>query len=343
MDSVKNLIITLVLTCIMSFVILWGASKVFIPKWLTDEDNRMSYIIKGFYKEDKNSLDVVFTGNSDVYRGVSPMHLYDETGITSYNFVSAGQRMWIAYPLLEEMFKTQSPKIVFFNVDEVFFQSNASIGNYHKVYDNMPFSVTKIEGVFDYNYKRNVGSKLSHFLPIFAYHSRYNELNREDFKYAFYDYTDYLKGMDLVKYNIPYVDNTDYMAYTEEVAEIPEKTKVYLDKMKELCEENKTELILFELPSADSWSYKKSNAISKYAKENNLKFIDFNLVLDEMSFDWLKDSSDGGDHLNLYGATKVTDYFVKYLNDNYDFKSHKNDKNYTLWNEQLEKYKEITE
>lgn len=329
----------------MSFMILLVASKILSPKWIDHDNNMMSYIIKGFYKEPKNSLDIVFLGNSDVYRGVSPMEIYNQTGITSYNFVSAGQRMWITYPMLEEVFIYQSPKIIFFNVDSLFFTSQGNIGNYHKVYDNMPLSMVKINGVFDSNYESSVDKKLAHFFPLFAYHSRYSELTSDDFKYAFADYTNPTKGVDLVAIQEPYESDKDYMEYTDKVASIPEKNLEYLNKMVELCKEHNTELILIEIPSADSWNYEKSNAISNYASNHNLKFIDLNIpsILEEMNFNWLEDTSDGGDHLNIYGAEKVSSYIANYLTTNYDLPNHKEDKKYQKWNEQYEEYLKIKE
>lgn len=345
MKSFKNFILTIILTLIMSFMILFVASKILSPKWIDHDGNMMSYIIKGFYKEEKNSLDVVFLGNSDVYRGVSPMEIYNQTGITSYNFVSAGQRMWITYPMVEEVFKYQSPKLIFLNVDSLFFTSQGNIGNYHKVYDNMPLSITKFKGVFDANYESGIDKKLSHFFPIFAYHSRYSELTKDDFKYAFADYTNPTKGLDLVAIQVPYESDKDYMEYTDKVALIPEKNLEYLNKIAELCQKNNTELILIEIPSADSWNYEKSNALTAYAKENNLKFLDLNYseVLEEMNFNWLEDTSDGGDHLNIYGAEKVSTYIAKYLENNYELPNHKENKLSKKWNQQYEEYLNIKE
>lgn len=345
MKSFKNFILTIILTFIMSFMILFVASKILSPKWIDHDSNMMSFIINGFYKEPKNSLDVIFMGNSDVYRGVSPMEIYKETGITSYNFVSAGQRMWITYPMAEEAFKYQSPKVIFLNVDALFFTSQGNVGNYHKVYDNMPLSMTKVKGVFDSNYVLSTSEKISHIFPIFAYHSRYSELTKDDFKYAFADYTNPIKGVDLVAIQEPYESDIYYMEYTDEVAIVPEKNLEYLNKIVKLCQQNNTELILIEIPSADSWNYKKSNALNIYAQENNLKFLDLNIpeVLEKMNFNWLEDTSDGGDHLNIYGAEKVSAYIAEYLVDNYDLPNHKEDKLSKMWNEQYEEYERIKE
>lgn len=341
MKELKNFIITISLTGILTIIGLIIASKIFIPKWIDHNNNMMSFIIKGFYKEQKNSLDVIFMGNSDVYRGVSPMKLYEEMGVTSYNFVSAGQRMWIAKPILEEALRFQTPKVIFFNVDSVFYTHVASDGNYHKVYDNMPLSLNKITGVFDSNYASPKSKKLTHFLPILMYHNRYSELTKEDIEYAFYDYSNPLKGMDLVASKIPYTQGNYYMSHNDDnKVDIPTKNKEYLDNMLELCNKKNIELILMELPSAESWSNEKSAAISEYAKEKNIKFIDMNLdaVLAEMNFNWLEDTSDGGDHLNIFGAEKTTTYLANYLKENYNFENHKNDNNYSNWNKQYEEY-----
>ena len=48
-------------------------------------------------------------------------------------------------------------------------------------------------------------------------------------------------------------------------------------------------------------------------------------------------NSDGGDHLNIYGAKKVSKYLGDYLNDNYSFKKH-NKKIIKEWNKDYKDY-----
>ena len=128
----KNIVLKVLSFVIIGLIILNVLGKVFIPKWITVKDNRMTYIVKGFYEEPKNSLDVIFMGNSDVYRGISPITLWDEYGIASYNFVSSGQRMWTAYYTLEESLKYQKTKLIVLNMDSAFNESNSSESNYRK-------------------------------------------------------------------------------------------------------------------------------------------------------------------------------------------------------------------
>lgn len=343
MSKFKDLIITLLLAGVMTLIILLFLSKIFIPKYIDHDGNRMQYIIKGFYEEPKDSLEVVITGNSDVYRGVSPMEMYNKYGIASYNFVAAGQRSWTAYAMLEEVYRLQSPKVVLFNVDELYSDNQSTANNYIKVYNNMHLAGPRLRGIFNKDYDKSIAVKITHFIPIFAFHDRYKELSKDDLKYAFDMFADYnnpTKGTDVVAVANPYEDG-EYMKKTEDVYEILPKNKPYLDKMVELSKKNGSEFVLFELPSPDSWDYEKHNAIQQYADENGLKFIDLNLI--DIGIDWNKDTVDKGDHLNIYGAKKVSNYLADFLHENYDLKDIREDENYSLWKTQYEEYLKIIE
>lgn len=342
MKKTLTTILTIIISLLLVYFSLHILSLLFIPKWLTTDDNMHSYISKGFYAEEKNSLDVLFMGNSDIYRGISPMELYDEYGIKSYGYTSAGQRMWTAYYMLKEALRYQKPKVIVLGVDSLFNESNSSISNYRKVFDQMKNSKVKYEALNDSIYDFDFSTRLSFYFPVFKYHTRYSELTKDDFKYAFSDfYFDY-KGLDLNKEVVPYNNGFSYMDESEKVVTIPKKVLTYMNKIINLCKDNNINLVFVELPSADSWSYEKSMATYEYAKKNNIPFLDLNLNSDDFAFDWTTDSSDGGDHLNVYGAKKVTRYLGKYLNENYTLKDCRKDSNSKKWNRSLEIYKEAS-
>ena len=92
------------------------------------------------------------------------------------------------------------------------------------------------------------------------------------------------------------------------------------------------------IPSPDSWKRERSNTVSDYAKENGIKFTDLNLNYKDFKLDFKEDTCDEGDHLNVYGATKVSNYLGKYINDNYKFDKH-DEKLIARWNKDLETYK----
>ena len=67
---------------------------------------------KDFNKEAEQSLDLVFLGDSESYSAFNPLQMYSEQGYTSYVCGTSLQRLCDTYVLLQESFKTQSPKVV---------------------------------------------------------------------------------------------------------------------------------------------------------------------------------------------------------------------------------------
>lgn len=320
---------------VLTLVSIYLLDRLFIPKWLTNNDNSHSYITRGFYAEKENSLDIIFMGNSDTYRGISPIILWEKYNITAYNYVSSGQRMWTGYYMFEEALKTQKPKVIFFNVDGLFSDNQSSMANYQKVFDNMKFSKNKLNAINDPAFDFSSGNKVALIFPIISYHSRYNELTKDDFKYALSDYHNAYKGLDMITTSIAYNDN--YIYNSEERTPINPKVLKYLDKMVRRCKEENIILEFFWIPSPDSWTREKTNTISDYAEQHQIPYNDLNINYEEFGLNFKTDSSDGGDHLNVYGAEKVANYIGEYINNKYNFNKHSEDVINT-WNKDLEIY-----
>ena len=58
-----------------------------------------------------------------------------------------------------------------------------------------------------------------------------------------------------------------------------------------------------------------------------------------MGIDWEKDTRDGGNHLNFYGARKVSNYLGKYFSKKMKIENKKNKAEYSNWNDWLTKLK----
>ena len=136
-------------------------------------------------------------------------------------------------------------------------------------------------------------------------------------------------------------DSGDYMKESEEVQEMPKAVQFYMEEIRELCKRSGAELVLMSAPSPKNYSCKKHNAIENYAKEKGLTYVDLNLKIKELGMDWQQDSYDKGDHLNLFGAQKVTAWLGKYLKEKYEMPDHRNDPAYENWNRLEKKYAEI--
>ena len=337
-NNMFKIFIKLICFLAIGFILLQIATKIFMPKWITSKDSRMTYIIKGFYEEPKNSLDVIFMGNSDVYRGISPIVLWDEYGIASYDYATSGQRMWVAYYMLKESLKYQKPKLIVLNMDSAFFEKKIVESNARQTFDNMKFGTNKIMAITDPVFENSPKEIVTYIFPMLRFHSRWSELKKEDFTKAFESKRFVYKGMDVTVDNEPYNDGYSYMSTGNSKRKIGKKCDKYLNKMIDLCKKNNIELLLIEIPSAESWSNNKSNETKAFADEHDLKFIDLNLNGDEFDFDWKKDTKDKGDHLNVYGATKVSKYLGNYIKQNYDIPDRRNDESYRDWYTDSETY-----
>lgn len=325
-------IVTGILSLVLIFMVLLGTlSMVFTPKGGNkNEDGMMGYIVSGYKGERKHSLDVVFCGNSDMYYGFSPMEMWTQYGIPSYTIGQPWQNPKMAYKRLKHILKFQKPKVFVLEVDGTFSSSNGADGKNRtlskKILDNLANFRKKFANIDD-----GLGTAISFQFPLFRYHSRWSELNQSDFTDLNGAYRYVCKGYVLERKVNPYTEGMDYMKYTDETEKMDKSNLTYLNKIVELCKEKEIQLLLLEVPSASSWNYKKHNTMQAFADRNNLPFVDLNLKTEEMGFDWMTDTKDAGNHLNISGMQKVTNYISRYLNDNYALPDRRGEAAYQSW------------
>ena len=96
--------------------------------------------------------------------------------------------------------------------------------------------------------------------------------------------------------------------------------------MRELCEKNGIQLILMKAPSLSPvWYDSENEQILDYAKRYNLPYINFYDLLEETGIDYETDTYDGGLHMNLSGADKVSQYLGNVLTTQYGIEDHRSD------------------
>ena len=70
--------------------------------------------------EKEHTIDLLVAGDSESYTSVSPMDLWDKTGIAAYDCGQPGQRIQETYYVLKTAFRTQSPKMVLLETKTMF-------------------------------------------------------------------------------------------------------------------------------------------------------------------------------------------------------------------------------
>lgn len=340
---VKRVIKVICVLVIIMIFFLKSVEGYLILKWTTPDENRVGTNIRGFQDEKEDSIDIVFIGNSSVYRGVVPMNMYERSGFTSYSFCAPAQRTPMAYYYMKQVLQTQRPKAIFLNVDPTFQLSKPNISCTCKSILTLPNGDVKKQVLMDNNIFGGLRARYSVLFPSIKYRYRRDELIQEDFELA-YGHPNVKVHSDCKGYDPSYAivgsKNKDYMKKDLDIQdEIPEESIMYLEKMIDLCKKNDTDLIFMQIPTTIAWNQKRHDAMQKFTDEKNIEFIDFCTLNDEIKIDWDKDTADGGNHLNHYGACKVTDYLEEYINKHYKLEDHRQDSEYSKWNDDISEFK----
>lgn len=310
------------------------------PKWTeTDSDwEPATRMAEGFYDEPKGSLDVLYLGSSLVYRGISPVVMWEKYGFTGYVLGSSVQRMWISYYYLEEALKSQSPKVVVLNMNGITDDTPNDEDRNRKALDYMELSPTKLEAVRASLSKGE--SFLSYLLPLLRFHSRWDSLGEEDFTHFSADRHYFAKGQDLQFETTSYHPAANWLQATDAVAREGDKAGGYFDRIVRLCRDRGISLLLIDMPSPVRFRYDVHNLSESLAKQYGLPYLDFNLKTDEFGLDWETDLRDAGVHLNVAGAEKFSAYLGAFLQERYSLGGTASEAVKSLWDRDAQDYEQ---
>lgn len=257
----------------------------------------------GIAAEEPNTIDVLILGDSESYSSVSPLELWQRTGIAAYVCGQSSQRIPETYYMLKTALKNQKPKLIILETNLLFRTEEPQKG----------LETALMEGI-------------RYYAPVFRHHDLWKAFFQEKSEIG-----SFYKGFELREEVIPY-EKGEYMEATRKKEPISPYVKGYLDRIRRLCEDINVPLLLLSAPTPKHFTVQKYNAISEYANRYGLAYLDFNHRISELGIDWSVDTMDAGDHLNLSGAQKVTAYLADYLKKNYQWKDHRMEEAYQSWN-----------
>lgn len=312
-------IISLTVTVLLFVFVCYLAQCILMPKYTGIR--KEGALISEYYDEVKDH-DVIIIGDCEVYENISPITLWEEYGITSYIRGSAQMLVWHSYYILEETLKYEKPDVVIFNVLAMKYNEPQSEAYNRMFLDGMKWSSTKLKAIKVSMTEEE--TTLSYLAPIFRFHSRWDELTGEDFKYMFgvpkVSHNGYLMRCDIKPLEgLPAVRNPEFTDFGE-------NAYAYLDKITSLCKENDIELLLIKSPSVyPHWYDEWDQQIVDYAARNGLQYVNTLKLQSTIGIDMTTDTYDAGLHLNLYGAEKFSKWLGQYLQDTYNVADHRND------------------
>ena len=214
MKLIKDLIKAILFVAIGIGLFL-GIQKFITPRWNYPNTTENIYTqITAFENLDENIEQVIFLGTSHMMRGVSPLEIYQENKIVSYNLGTSIQTLEGSYFLAKEAFRTQDPKVIVLDVSSLFFSGVTSRNfdvSMRYILDSLPMNETKVEMARAYAEMTDLGNDtgtilrsedtterfISCFIPFLQYHSRWNEIGESDFRDYFAYKDDYTAGYHL--------------------------------------------------------------------------------------------------------------------------------------------------
>jgi len=300
----KNILHSLLFLLPLAVLVLL-LGPVFAPKNNTAEAGMLETDPMAILSQPGNSIDLLFLGDSEAYSGFVPMELWQDYGIASFVCACVDQKPYETVEFLKTALECQSPKVVVLETNVLY-----------RVYSRMDRIVPAAQQL----------------LPVLRYHSRWKGLTLRDLQAPEYtgEYPD--RGYHLLLSADPREDLEGYMAPTDAREALSGANLRSLRNIHALCEKNNIQLILYSVPSPENWNMARHNTMEDLARELGILYLDGNL--ESQDIDWDRDTYDNGDHLNYYGAAKITRWLGERLSDT--LPDHRGEAAYAAWDRDLE-------
>lgn len=312
-------------------LLLQFVSAVCIDK---QSQERMGY----FYRYPEDSYDVMYFGPSHMLFGIYPMRIWEQYGITGYNCAGYDASMPICYWMFRQMIKTHRPKVAVLDVlNSERVDKWWDVQVTHITWDRIPFSRTKVWAVRDLF--SDIAMQREYLFPFYLYHNRWKELTAQDVIRVFRP----VENVDMGAVADGRVAPPDY----EEDADVPQYQGTgsedtvnieYIRRFIHDCRENDIQPVLVFLPYMGvKENLEGANEIYRVAEEEGVPYL--NMVYEDGLVDYDSDFSEATVHLNVAGATKVSDYLGQYLADTFALEDHRGDPAYQQWEEYDRRYR----
>ncbi len=310
---------------VVIFIILFNG--VFKVLWL--DKNSIGY----FYDEPKNSLDIVYIGASNVHYHFNSLLAYNLYGYTTGLMSSGGQSFLGTLNLIKEAERLQNPELYIIDLTNAY-HFNFYEGDVRKLIDSIPFSSNRTMLVS--NILQHSGVKkedyINYYFSYLVYHNRWKDIS----KINFVGDSKIYKGFYLNPLSVSTESFSSSFLWDNSKEKISDDVKRVLDDLITYIKENNLN-VLFVVPIRFNSGMIKLNTVISLLEENDFLVINFNKVK-ELNIDYQNDFYNK-EHLNVYGSTKYTLYFAKYLKEHYDLLDHRDDKKYVSWNKEYERFK----
>lgn len=322
-----------VLFCVILFCLLAYAGAVLKPtRSLLAKEGGSAW--SGYLEQPRDSVDVLFFGNSHVYCGVDPIEIWKAKGITSYVLAGPVQQLGVCRRYIAEALRTQHPKVVAIEMSVLPYDDT----NYSHPFQlvnvgYMPWGVNKLlAGLADTKQEDRSGA----LVDLWAYHGRWAELTAEDFSLASRTPDDgFLKGFLVQPRSRPVTSTVAALKPKQEprVTAAIERNLGVLRAIARDCEANDAQLLLFLTPTAPPGGYTPLLQTAKAGVASvagDVKVLDLDAPKAVPALVYRTDFNDDG-HLSTFGAEKASAVLAAFLAQECGVGDHRGDPAYAAW------------
>ena len=266
-------------------------SKLMQPtKWFDAQrlQNRNARIAQ-MMEQKEDTIEIMNIGDSLSLTGFNPMELWKGKGYAAFNIGADGIRMSEAVYAVEEACAAQHPKYLLMESLPLLRYSNKS------------------------DMQMLISQPLYHRFPFLKYHSIWKTVIDGPGNKIYH------RGYLVNARTDPYLGEADYLTDRRikdtYVAQVPALNRWYFRRIHRFCEQRGITLILYSMPSPEIYNLPRVELMQAFAGEEGVPYIDLNRHVAEIGIDWAADTSDAGDHLNVYGSRKATLYLAGCLEE----------------------------
>lgn len=304
----------------LALCVLCGAGSVV----LTPKRKDCGALWRQYRKEDKSTISVLFFGSSMAYCDVAPAVIFEQSGIPTYVMAGPDQTMRMTARSVRQALKTQSPQVIFVEASGLLTATDNRSVKTNITY--LPWGKERLSAIFEENLTAE--ERFGLLFPLYAFHSRWDELKAEDFSPAEPDllagYTALFGASPPQKGEVLTLDPAAYERNLQSAKEIVE-----------FCEERSVTVIFFLSPVKEPMSSETVAKLEQDLDSIGVKLWNFQDRADELSLDFDNDFYDEK-HLNISGAEKFSSLLATRLVELNVTATEKFDAE--LWHERVERF-----
>lgn len=336
---------------VVAFVLVLFTMFCFLSDVFENQPNRTNtFKVRTYYTLERDTIDVALLGTSGIDRYWLSSKAYDEHGIASYAFANNAFPSWLLLTMTKELErKHDTMKLLVVDIrpftvnhiegSPVKFENRA-----RSLTEALPFfSIARIQAIDKALKLRSEYFEdaerfdLSFFFTFIKHHSRWSEEDFDIYEEIEYETSPYLGAYIHKSSALRPLDKPLTTYKSEERAALDPICLEDLYELLEYFDKQDYEVLFINTPHGQNKrETQRTNTVCDILEEKGYKYL--NCEPDSKIYDLQKDFYNTG-HVNYYGAEKFTEWFIGYLNENYDFPDRRGDERYSAWEGTYDKIK----